>query len=410
MKKGRRFSIAAATALLLVLILHASAFSQQDSPAQPADGQEAAASAGTDAAGPGQVAMPAPGTGSAAPVSEVPDVYTIKQGDTLWDISNMFLKDPFLWPLIWKLNAYITNPDLIYPGNTLRIPGIETIERAMEMPAQPPKEEAPVRAAKKEAPVAREAPTELPFQGRRTIQTEQPVEEEITESRLILPEDVAPPLIDKYGMISAGFVADEDGTGDRVVGGIEPKSIFGFDDLILIRLRSPDEVAIGDKLLLYAPYRNVIHPVTGRNYGKLTKILGIVQITAIEPSGIATGRITISFDAVERGHLATTYIEPSLIYPNGEPIEKSIMGHILEVRDTRTVNGQTDIVYLDRGLLDGVEVGDRFTVYLEPKVKGYPNKVIGEVQVFLVKDRTATAVVKKSTDAMARGDRITHTR
>src|SRR3972149_2470935 len=47
--------------------------------------------------------------------------YTIVPRDTLWHISGRFLKNPFKWPKIWKLNPYIKNPHLIYPGNIVRI-------------------------------------------------------------------------------------------------------------------------------------------------------------------------------------------------------------------------------------------------------------------------------------------------
>ncbi len=329
--------------------------------------------------------------------------YTIKQADTLWDISNTFLRDPFLWPLIWKVNPYITNPDLIYPGNTLVIPSLAPIEQAI---AAPPAKKAEPR--KKEEPVLREAAPEMPFMGKRRVEPDKPVEEEGAqmESRLILPEEIAPPLIDKYAMLNAGFVARDEGTKNLVVGGIEPKSLFGFDDIILVKMRSKDEVNIGDKLLIFEPYKRVRHPATGRDFGKLTKVLGILQVTAIERSGILSGRIVLSFDTTEIGNMVDPYVEPSLIYPSAEKKDKTIDGYILEVRDTRTVNGQFDIVYLDKGSVDGVEPGDRFTVYLEPNRRGFPNKIIGEVQVFLVKERTATAVVKKSTDAIAKGDRI----
>ncbi len=49
--------------------------------------------------------------------------YVIKKGDTLWDLSFEFLGDPFLWQQLWQANSYIVNPDLIYPGNQLVIPG-----------------------------------------------------------------------------------------------------------------------------------------------------------------------------------------------------------------------------------------------------------------------------------------------
>ena len=50
-----------------------------------------------------------------------PKTYVVKKGDTLWDISGLFLNKPWLWPKLWRLNPEINNPHLIYPGDELRL-------------------------------------------------------------------------------------------------------------------------------------------------------------------------------------------------------------------------------------------------------------------------------------------------
>ncbi len=50
-----------------------------------------------------------------------PETYVVQQGDTLWDIASMFLRDPWYWPEIWQINPQVENPHLIFPGDILSL-------------------------------------------------------------------------------------------------------------------------------------------------------------------------------------------------------------------------------------------------------------------------------------------------
>ena len=56
-----------------------------------------------------------------------PGAYIIQKGDTLWDLAEAWLGDPFLWPQIWDENRYILDSHWIYPGDPLVVPGKPTV-------------------------------------------------------------------------------------------------------------------------------------------------------------------------------------------------------------------------------------------------------------------------------------------
>ncbi len=409
---------AACISFLLTVVPGTAAPQEQKEPAaqqQPATSEQPAQNPPGSPAAPEQGSATAPAAAAktpespsaASPEQEVSE-YTIKQGDTLWDISSRLFRDPFLWPFIWKANPSITNPDLIYPGNKLAIPSLAPIEQALQAPReelvekQAPVVQKPAEAAPP-APAAREGIAAATPRPKAAPEEAAPAE---TGMRLILPEERPQPIIDKYSMVSAGFVNNADSIGEIVGVQGNTKTAFGYDDIVFVEVKSPENVNVGDKFLIYRTLDRVKHPVTGESFGRLVRGLGILQITAKDPKAdVLTARITLSFSEINVGSQLAPYQGPTLIY-RPEKKAKDISGYIIEVTDQRTMNGQTDFVYLDKGREDGIDPGDRFVVYAPPAKSGFPKKVIGEVQVFLVKDRTSTAVVQTSIDPLGRGDAV----
>jgi hypothetical protein len=402
-------SLVVISALLIPLV---PAWSQETAPGTltvpPAESaQQPAAEPGTLSSSAAEAAVDEPGT------------YTIREGDTLWDISNAHYRDPFLWPLIWKSNPSIDDPDLIYPGNVLAIPSMEPVERAISAPEEPAPAAAETIEEKKAPEVAAPAPpaerdsTPSFFRQKRVESVGPEPEAPVATSRLILPEDTRPTLLDKYGILSGGFVSNEPSDDSILTHTIDPsKNLFGYDDVVYLSIKSRQDVKAGDLFLIYEPLHEVRHPVNRRKFGKLNRVVGVIQVTAVKEGGPHVGRIVQSFDAAGPGNLLTPYQEPEPLYAPTEKRQKDLKGYVLEVTDRRSINAQVDVVYLDKGEIDGVEPGDRFSV-ISMRMVDIPSKgrvkmpeVLGEVQVFLVKQRTSTAIVKKSTDAISRGNRV----
>ena len=348
---------------------------------------------------PDQAVVPAQAGAAETPTTQAssatgPTVYIVKQGDTLWDISNSLLKDPFLWPFIWKANPSIVNADLIYPGTELVIPSLAPVERAMEEPSVDQE--------------LKELPGEVPAKVKPEQKAEAEPAEEAPPSKLILPEEAPVTVMDKYSMLNAGFI-NQDETSDRIIGSREEKTYLSYDDIAFIVLPSRKGAVPGEKFLIFKPLDTVKHPVTGKLYGKLIQVLGIVELIEKPKKGadIYTGRITLSFDGIALGSMLTPYQEPSLIYKDQLQLKtKDISGYILEVVDTRTLNASTDVLYLDKGRAEGVEPGDKFLVYGRTEKPAFPKPMIAEIQVFLVKEHTSTAVVRKSSNNVEKGYRI----
>ncbi|HTN42616.1 MAG TPA: LysM peptidoglycan-binding domain-containing protein [Nitrospiria bacterium] len=341
-----------------------------------------------------------PGTVTVPETTAGPGKYTVKPGDTLWDITNTFLQDSFLWPKVWNHNQYIINPDLIYPGNVIVLPGGE--EAKVEAPvvtpqpatAPPPKEE-------KEG-VEAAAPAK---------QAEMPVEIAPHEQ----PVPAAEPIEMKF-LAASGYILSGQGSAGTVVGAMNNRELIGEGDTAYLLPKEGSAPRIGDQYTIYRAVRKVYHPKTGTYMGELIRILGQTKITGADPKEkTVTSKVLTSYDYIQPGD----FVMPAST--EGETAEHNtytspggqLDGFIVEAKENRASQAQFDVVYLDRGRQQGVHSGDRFRIDREGEKTSFispgggvrlPRRVIGELQVIAVQDSTATAQIVKSTEVIYKGD------
>ena len=133
--------------------------------------------------------------------------YTVKAGDTLWDLAQLYLKDPHLWTEIFKLNKdKIADPHWIYPGQVLLIPGAPAKAEVVVAPEPAPKpvQTVPVQPVPP-LPIAPQRPTPPPVAPQGPTVFAPPVAGEVASGQ-VGPDATVPRtvLLDEY--ITAPYV------------------------------------------------------------------------------------------------------------------------------------------------------------------------------------------------------------
>ena len=330
------------------------------------------------------LAAPAKATAPLELAPNAPERYTVVKGDTLWDISGKYLKTPWRWPELWRMNKEeIKNPHLIYPGQVLVL----------------------VYDADGRPRLCIEG--QSCGNGNRDVKLEPKIYVEPNKKAIsTIPYDLIRPYLERP------LVMDLD-TMDSL-----PRIVSAENDRIAL--------GAGDKIFAtgivgrstqvwhsYRPGRPLMEAGSREILGYEAIYTGSARLTV--EGNPATLLLTRSAQEVSRGDRLVPEIEPRIISYVPHAPEKAIEGQILSIYGTVGHAGRGSVVSFSRGAKDGVEVGHVFNIlisgrYVDDRFNGRkttyltPDQQTGLLFVFQVFDRVSYGLIMASDDPVRIGD------
>lgn len=295
-----------------------------------------------------------------------PDRYVVVKGDTLWDISGRFLKDPWKWPQIWGMNKeQIKNPHRIYPGDVI------VLDRSGAQP------KLSLLQAEKYGTVR--------------LSPKMRIERDADEGVTAIPASAV------NAFISQPFVMDEGVLNDapRVLGAQEDRFIMGAGDQVYATTgKNPGTT----NWKILRPGKALKDPDTQEVLGYEVEYLGEARtVAAGDPQRIL---ITRSSQEIQpRDRLKPAEEHYSFRYIPHAPAGK-VEGRVISAYGGVAEAGQYSTVVLNRGKRDGVEEGNVLAVYKKGgKVDEItlPDSRSGLVMVYRVFDKVSYALVMQTT-------------
>jgi hypothetical protein len=263
--------------------------------------------------------------------ADAPDQYTVQKGDTLWGIAGKVLKDPWKWPQVWQINReQIKDPHWIYPGDVIRL------DRSGDSPSL-----SLAGSGASGGTMTDAAGNVVKIEPRIRF-------ENLQEAIPSIPGSVIGPFLSQPLVVEAGGLD----TAPTIVATEESRVIIGpGDSAYADRIGSKDAL----NWQVFRPGVALRDPDTGEILGYEAKYVGDARVRRF--GNPTTLEVVKARQEINRGDRLMPAREST--YPTYMPRApaKPIRGVIMSVDGGVSEVGQYQIVTLNRGARDGLEVG-----------------------------------------------------
>lgn len=344
--------------------------------------------------------------------TQMPEVHIVSEGETLWGIAEQYFGDPFLWPEIYRLNTMVVeDPHWIFPGEELRLAGMP-----MTQPVEQPQVEPPAQD-----PENVQQPVQQPPPGQTPPPEQQPIDVPPPPPAMPAPPptDVSPTVFSPTAPIevvaqttmgavnvhkpvrrgefySAGFLTELEelpfGLLKRSVGQVEMDRLPDASSTLIfgeIEIEAPEgaSYAVDDALLIVRRGDKV------KNWGHIIVPTGIAVVISATQDG-TFARVMAQYYPITNGQELLPlepFVDPGSVVP--VPPNTMLEGTMIRTRDGNVLPTQQNIVLLDVGRSDGVDLGDIFVMLKKTPEGVAPTDTVALVQIVHRREHSSSGIL-----------------
>jgi len=255
-----------------------------------------------------------------------PKTHTVVKGDTLWGICEKYYGDPNLWPTLWELNPFVTNPHLLHPGDLITL-----------FEAKPEKKE-----PEKVAAVPKKPEKRLPQGIDISVRTNP----------------------DAMGFFSLGKVE----SWGAIMASRNGRDLQYKGDTVYLKFADNVKVEPGDEFTVFKTSDLLKNPLNKyEDMGYVIRFKGRVIVEQFVGLAVRKGepyikpqiyqaRVVDSYQPLRIGYDLAPY---NRVSPCVKPVHlfKDMLGNIVGAKDETRVIGADSVVYIDKGFNQGVQRG-----------------------------------------------------